>query len=90
MLLTLHETGHSLGFQHNWNSSMNARASVMEYPTPRVKVTAKGELDLSEAYRAEPGDYDDIMVRYAYTEFAPGQGERRDWRPSSRRCATRS
>jgi hypothetical protein len=73
MLLTLHETGHSLGFQHNWNSSMNARASVMEYPTPRVKVTAKGELDLSEAYRAEPGDYDDIMVRYAYTEFAPGK-----------------
>jgi hypothetical protein len=71
MLLTLHETGHSLGFQHNWNSSMNARASVMEYPTPRVKVTPKGELDLSEAYRAEPGDYDDIMVRYAYTEFAP-------------------
>ena len=87
MLLTLHETGHSLGFQHNWNSSMNGRASVMEYPTPRVKVTAKGELDLSEAYRAEPGDYDDIMVRYAYTEFAPDR-RRRDWRPSSRRCAT--
>ena len=69
MLLTLHETGHSLGFQHNWNSSMNGRASVMEYPTPRVKVTAKGTIDLSEAYRAEPGEYDRIMVRYAYTEF---------------------
>jgi hypothetical protein len=71
MLLTLHETGHSLGFQHNWNSSMNGRASVMEYPTPRVKVTPKGTLDLSEAYRAEPGEYDTIMVRYAYTQFAP-------------------
>ena len=69
MLLTLHETGHSLGFQHNWNSSMNGRASVMEYPTPRVKVTAKGTIDLSEAYRAEPGEYDRIMVRYAYTEY---------------------
>ena len=41
MLLTLHETGHSFGFQHNWNSSMNGRASVMEYPTPRVKVIAE-------------------------------------------------
>ena len=69
MLLTLHETGHSLGFQHNWNSSMNGRASVMGYPTPRVKVTAKGTIDLSEAYRAEPGEYDRIMVRYAYTEY---------------------
>ena len=28
---------------------------------------------MSEAYRAEPGEYDEIMVRYAYTEFAPGQ-----------------
>jgi Met-zincin/Domain of unknown function (DUF5117) len=72
-LLTLHETGHSLGFQHNWNSSMNGRASVMEYPTPRVKVTPKGTLDLGDAYRAEPGEYDKIMVRYAYTEFAPGK-----------------
>ena len=45
MLLTLHETGHSLGFQHNWNSSMNSRASVMDDPTPRVKVTGKGEID---------------------------------------------
>ena len=73
ILLTLHETGHSLGFQHNWNSSMNSRASVMEYPTPRVKVTSKGELDLGDAYRPEPGEYDEMMVRYAYTEFAPGQ-----------------
>jgi hypothetical protein len=71
MLLTLHETGHSLGFQHNWNSSMNGWASVMEYPTPRVKVTPKGTLDLSDAYRVEPGEYDTIMVRYAYTQFAP-------------------
>ena len=35
-LLTAHEAGHSLGFGHNWTSSMNERASVMEYPSPRV------------------------------------------------------
>jgi hypothetical protein len=52
---------------------MNGRASVMEYPTPRVKVTAKGTIDLGEAYRAEPGEYDKIMVRYAYTEFPPAK-----------------
>src|ERR1700760_440548 len=34
-LLTAHETGHTLGFDHNWTSSMNDRASVMEYPSPR-------------------------------------------------------
>jgi hypothetical protein len=28
-LLAAHEVGHSLGFSHNWNSSMNGRASVM-------------------------------------------------------------
>jgi Met-zincin/Domain of unknown function (DUF5117) len=71
-LLTLHETGHSLGFQHNWNSSMNGRASVMEYPTPRVKVGSGGTLDLTDAYRAEPGPYDVFMVRYAYTDFPAG------------------
>jgi hypothetical protein len=72
-LLTLHETGHSLGFQHNWNSSMNGRASVMEYPTPRVKVGPGGTLDLSDAYRAEPGPYDVFTVRYAYTDFPAGR-----------------
>ena len=72
-LLTLHETGHSLGFQHNWNSSMNDRASVMEYPTPRVKVTTAGALDLTDAYRADTGEYDALMVRYGYSVFAAGK-----------------
>ena len=38
-LLTAHELGHVMGFGHNFASSINDRASVMEYPTPRVKVT---------------------------------------------------
>jgi len=67
-LLTAHEVGHSLGFDHNWNSSMNDRASVMEYPSPRIKLV-NGKIDLTDAYQKQIGAYDTIMVRYAYTEF---------------------
>lgn len=71
-LLTAHELGHSLGFGHNFASSLNNQASVMEYPSPRVKVV-NGKLDLSEAFQKEIGAYDVYMARYAYTPFAPGQ-----------------
>ena len=39
-LLTAHELGHVMGFQHNFSASLDNFGSVMEYPTPRVKVTA--------------------------------------------------
>jgi hypothetical protein len=71
-LLTAHELGHAQGFGHNFASSLNKRASVMEYPTPRVKVT-NGKLDLSESFQKEIGAYDTYMVRYSYTPFAPAQ-----------------
>lgn len=73
-LLTAHELGHAIGFGHNFASSLNDRASVMEYPTPRVKVT-NGKLDLSEPFQKEIGAYDTFMVRYAYTPF-PAAGEK--------------
>jgi hypothetical protein len=73
-LLTAHELGHVMGFGHNFASSINDRASVMEYPTPRVKV-AGGRLDLSEAFERRTGLYDDFMTRYAYTDF-PADKER--------------
>ena len=71
-LLTAHELGHVMGFGHNFASSVNDRASVMDYPTPRVKV-AGGRLDLSDAFQRETGLYDDFMTRYAYTEFPADQ-----------------
>jgi hypothetical protein len=68
-LLTAHEFGHALGFGHNFASSLNNRASVMEYPTPRVKVKG-GRIDLSESFQTAIGAYDTMMVRYAYTPLA--------------------
>jgi hypothetical protein len=73
-LLTAHELGHVMGFGHNFASSINDRASVMEYPTPRVKVV-NGRLDLSDSFERSTGLYDDLMARYAYTEF-PADKER--------------
>ncbi len=67
-VLIAHELGHVLGFGHNWASSINDRASVMEYPTPRVRVV-DGKLDLSEVFAIGIGEYDKYMVRYSYSEF---------------------
>ena len=71
-LLTAHELGHVMGFQHNFSSSLDNFASVMEYPTPRVKVTA-GKLDLSDAFQRAIGPYDEMTARYAYTDFPAGK-----------------
>jgi hypothetical protein len=71
-LLSAHELGHALGFGHNFASSLNDRASVMEYPTPRVKVVG-GKLDLTEPFQKAIGAYDTAMVRYAYTPFPAAQ-----------------
>ncbi len=69
-LLTAHELGHVMGFGHNFSSSINNRASVMEYPTPRVKVNGNS-LDLTETFNGATGEYDAFMTRYAYTELPP-------------------
>lgn len=70
-LVTAHEVGHTLGFGHNWTSSINNRASVMEYPTPRLTLTPDGGIDVTNAYQNAIGEYDTFMVRYSYTPFPP-------------------
>jgi hypothetical protein len=69
-----HEVGHTLGLAHNFVAASYGRASVMDYPAPLIRLV-DGRLDLSEAYRAGPGAYDSLAIRYAYTEFPEGEEE---------------
>ena len=73
--LSAHEVGHTLGFAHNFAASVNGRASVMDYPAPKVLIREDGSLDLSDAYDVGIGEWDKYSVRYAYTEFGPGVSE---------------
>lgn len=72
--LAAHETGHTLGLDHNFAASAYGRASVMDYPAPTVKIV-DGRLDLSDAYATGVGPYDIAAIRYGYTEFPPGANE---------------
>ncbi len=74
--LSAHEVGHTLGFAHNFAASTYGdRASVMDYPAPRVKIRDDRQLDLGDAYGKEIGIWDRFTVRYAYTEFPDPQAE---------------
>ncbi len=72
--LAAHETGHTLGFAHNFAASTYGRASVMDYPAPWVDIK-DGKLDLSHAYATGIGEFDKFAVQYAYSQFAPGSNE---------------
>ena len=73
--LAAHEIGHTLGLQHNYASSFNNRASVMDYPPPYVYINPKGELDFSQVYTKEIGAWDKRAITYGYSDFAPGTNE---------------
>ncbi len=71
--LSAHEVGHTLGFAHNFAASRLGNASVMDYPHPIVKLDAKGEVDLQDAYGVGVGIWDDYVVKEVYGQFAEGQ-----------------
>ena len=68
--LAAHEVGHTLGLVHNYAASSNNRASVMDYPHPLVKLDGHGEIDLSEAYDVNIGEWDIAAIKYGYTQYA--------------------
>ena len=73
--LSAHEVGHTLGLQHNYASSFNDRASVMDYPHPNIFVNEKGEIDFSKVYTDEIGPWDKRAIMYGYQDFGKGVNE---------------
>jgi len=76
--LSCHEVGHTLGLGHNYASSVNDRASVMDYPHPLVKIKEDGSLDLSEAYATGIGEWDKVSIAYGYQDFPKGVDEEKE------------
>ncbi|MEN8789238.1 MAG: zinc-dependent metalloprotease [Flavobacteriaceae bacterium] len=73
--LSAHEVGHTLGFAHNFAASTNGRASVMDYPHPKIEL-AGDQIDFSNAYDNGIGEWDKVSVAYAYSDFEEGTNER--------------
>jgi len=73
--LSAHEVGHTLGLTHNFAASVSERASVMDYPHPRAKLGAYGDVDLSDAYAVGIGDWDKVAIAFGYQHFPAGTDE---------------
>ncbi len=73
--LAAHEVGHTLGLVHNYASSVNNRASVMDYPHPLASLNANGEIDLSNAYDDKIGEWDKVAIAWGYQDFSATTNE---------------
>ncbi|MBX9782656.1 MAG: zinc-dependent metalloprotease [Chitinophagaceae bacterium] len=73
--LSAHEVGHTLGLMHNYASSVNNRASVMDYPHPLIRLNANGEMDFSNVYDNKIGEWDKVSITWGYQDFAEGVNE---------------
>ncbi|MXX67572.1 MAG: DUF5117 domain-containing protein [Gemmatimonadales bacterium] len=73
--LSAHEVGHTLGLIHNYYDSRLGRISVMDYPHPLVTLGDAGQLDYSEVYDVDIGEWDKVAIVYGYSEFPEGADE---------------
>lgn len=68
--LSAHEVGHTLGLAHSYASSTEGRASVMDYPHPKIDLI-DGKISLEDAYGKNIGAWDKVAITYGYAEFPP-------------------
>ena len=73
--LAAHEVGHTLGMAHNYISSAQKNASVMDYPHPMITLKPNGDIDITSAYETGIGEWDKVAVTWGYGEF-PGDERR--------------
>lgn len=71
--LSAHEIGHTLGLAHNYAASTNDRASVMDYPAPLITIE-DGRFNLDGAYDTGIGEWDEVAIRYGYSEMPANAG----------------
>ena len=71
--LAAHEVGHTLGLAHNFAASASERASVMDYPAPRIRPDGRGGLDVSDAYGVGVGAWDLHAIRMLYAPIPAGE-----------------
>ncbi|MFN3473498.1 MAG: zinc-dependent metalloprotease [Blastomonas sp.] len=69
--LSAHEIGHALGLLHNFAGSTQDRASVMDYPAPRIGLK-DGAPDLSDAYGVGLGRWDVHAIDWLYGDPVSG------------------
>jgi len=74
--LSAHEIGHTLGLMHNYASSVNDRASVMDYPHPKAEIDPRGNIDLRNAYDDKIGEWDKMAITWGYQDFPKGTDDR--------------
>ncbi len=70
--LSAHEVGHTIGLEHNFAGSVNDRASVMDYPFPRVSLDAAGAVSLDDAYASGIGRWDTRAITWGYGDYSDG------------------
>ena len=67
--LSAHEVGHTIGLGHNYYNSEAGRISVMDYPTALLSLE-NGQVDYSDVYEAEIGEWDRVAISYGYSVYA--------------------